>query len=105
MKQDLHALLGDLVIANRILAHEGVLDDFGRVAVRHPERPDRFFVSRLPEIVTRDDLLEFMLNGVPVDPKGLRLISRACCTRASSPRDRTCRQPCTITARPCCPTP
>jgi ribulose-5-phosphate 4-epimerase/fuculose-1-phosphate aldolase len=74
MTQDLHALLGDLVIGNRILAHEGVLDDFGHVAVRHPERPDRFFVSRSrsPELVSRDDLLEFTLDGVPVDPKGLR---------------------------------
>ena len=74
MAQDLHALLGDLVIANRILAHEGVLDDFGHVAVRHPGRADRFFVSRSrsPEIVTRDDLLEFTLDGVAVDPKGLR---------------------------------
>ncbi|MCR0983267.1 class II aldolase/adducin family protein [Roseomonas populi] len=74
MSQDLHALLGDLVVANRILANEGVLDDFGHVAVRHPGRPDRFFISRSrsPEIVTRDDLLEFTLDGVPVDPKGLR---------------------------------
>lgn len=74
MTQDLHALLGDLVIANRILAHEGVLDDFGHVAVRHPGWPDRFFVSRSrsPELVTRDDLLEFDLDGTPVDPKGLK---------------------------------
>ncbi|WP_376096106.1 class II aldolase/adducin family protein [Roseomonas sp. CCTCC AB2023176] len=74
MPQDLHALLGDLVIANRILAHEGVLDDFGHVAVRHPERPDRFFCSRSrsPELVTRDDLLEFDLDGTPTDPKGLK---------------------------------
>lgn len=74
MNRDLHALLGDLVIANRILAHEGVLDDFGHVAVRHPERPDRFFLSRSrsPELVTRDDLLEFTLDGEAVDPKGLR---------------------------------
>jgi ribulose-5-phosphate 4-epimerase/fuculose-1-phosphate aldolase len=74
MSAVLNALLGDLVIANRILAHEGVLDDFGHVAVRHPERPDRFFVSRSrsPELVTRDDLLEFTLDGVAVDPKGLR---------------------------------
>lgn len=70
----LHSLLGDLVISNRILAHEGVLDDFGHVSARHPDRPDRFFVSRSrsPEIVTREDLLEFTLDGVPVDPKGLR---------------------------------
>ena len=50
----LDALLEDLVIANRILAHEGVVDGFGHVTVRHPERPDRFFMSRSrsPELVT-----------------------------------------------------
>ena len=74
MSRELDALLGDLVIANRILAHEGVLDDFGHVAVRHPERADRFFLSRSrsPELVTRDDLLEFTLDGAPVNPQGLR---------------------------------
>ena len=41
---DLDALLRDLVIANRILAHERVVDAFGHVSVRHPDRPDRFFL-------------------------------------------------------------
>lgn len=74
MTRDLEALLGDLVIANRILAHEGVLDDFGHVAVRHPARPDRYFLSRSrsPELVSRDDLLEFTLDGTPVETRGLR---------------------------------
>lgn len=36
-------LLRDLVIANRALAVEGVIDDFGHVSARHPSRPDRFF--------------------------------------------------------------
>jgi hypothetical protein len=35
--------LEDLLIANRILAHEGVVDGFGHVSIRHPHRPDRFF--------------------------------------------------------------
>lgn len=70
MTSHLDALLGDLVVANRILAHEGVLDDFGHVALRHPERADRFFVSRSksPELVTRDDLLEHDLEGRVVNP-------------------------------------
>jgi len=70
----LESLLGDLVVANRVLAREEVLDDFGHVAVRHPDRPDRFFLSRSrsPELVTRDDLMEFDLEGVPVDPQGKR---------------------------------
>ena len=31
-------VLRDLVIANRILAHEGVVDAYGHISVRHPER-------------------------------------------------------------------
>jgi len=33
----LDTLLKDLVIANRILAHEEVVDAYGHVSVRHPE--------------------------------------------------------------------
>ncbi len=32
-------LFDELALANRILAHEGVLDAFGHVSVRHPKRP------------------------------------------------------------------
>ncbi len=68
----LDALLEDLVIANRILAHEGVVDGYGHVTVRHPERPDRFFMSRSrsPELVTLDDLMEFDLDCNPIDQRG-----------------------------------
>jgi HCOMODA/2-hydroxy-3-carboxy-muconic semialdehyde decarboxylase len=34
-------LLDDLVVANRILANENVVDAFGHVSVRHPDRADR----------------------------------------------------------------
>jgi HCOMODA/2-hydroxy-3-carboxy-muconic semialdehyde decarboxylase len=66
---DIDALLEDLVTASRILAHEGICDAFGHVSVRHPERPDRFFQARAvaPELVTRDDIMEFDLAGKPVD--------------------------------------
>src|SRR3954451_23826731 len=59
----LDALLDDLVAANRILAGLGVLDGFGHVSVRHPERADRYFLSRslAPELVTRDDLQTYDL--------------------------------------------
>ena len=68
----LDALLEDLVIANRILAHEDVVDGYGHVSVRHPERPDRFFMSRSrsPELVTLDDLMEFDLDCNPIDQRG-----------------------------------
>jgi len=65
-------LLRDLAIANRILAHEGVVDAFGHVSIRHPERADRFFLarSRSPELVTIEDLMEFELDGTPLDARG-----------------------------------
>ena len=63
----------DLVIANRILARENVIDGFGHVSVRHPMNPDRFLLSRSrsPEIVSRDDIMEFELDGTLVsdDPR------------------------------------
>ena len=61
----LDALLDDLVAANRILAGLGVVDGFGHVSVRHPEQPDRYFLSRsvAPEQVKRDDLMLFNLRS------------------------------------------
>jgi ribulose-5-phosphate 4-epimerase/fuculose-1-phosphate aldolase len=65
-------ILKDLVIANRILAHEGVVDAYGHISVRHPERSDRFFLacSRSPELVTLDDIIEYDLDCNPVDLRG-----------------------------------
>ena len=62
-------ILRNLVIANRILAHEGVVDAYGHISVRHPERSDRFFLSasRSPELVTLDDIIEYDLDCNPVD--------------------------------------
>ena len=61
------AHLTDLVVANRILAHEGVVDDFGHVSARDPADPSRFWLSRSrsPELVVRDDLIRFDLSGRP----------------------------------------
>jgi ribulose-5-phosphate 4-epimerase/fuculose-1-phosphate aldolase len=68
----LNQFLRDLALANRILAHEGVVDAFGHVSIRHPERADRYFMSRSrsPELVTVEDLMEFELDGAPVHAKG-----------------------------------
>jgi ribulose-5-phosphate 4-epimerase/fuculose-1-phosphate aldolase len=66
---DLQRSIGDLVIANRILAKEDVVDAYGHVSIRHPQRPDRYLLSRSlsPEFVTRDDIIEFTLDGNPID--------------------------------------
>jgi len=60
----------ELALANRILAHEGVLDAFGHVSVRHPNHPDRYLLSRSrsPLLIEPDDILEFTLDSEPVRP-------------------------------------
>jgi ribulose-5-phosphate 4-epimerase/fuculose-1-phosphate aldolase len=68
----LDQLIEELVTANRILAREGIVDSFGHVSVRHPERPDRYLLSRAraPERIEADDIMEFTLEGDPVDARG-----------------------------------
>ncbi len=65
-------LINDLVIANRILANEDVVDAYGHVSVRHPDDPSRFFLARslAPEFITPDDIMEFTLDGEPVKKGG-----------------------------------
>jgi ribulose-5-phosphate 4-epimerase/fuculose-1-phosphate aldolase len=66
------AVIDDLVAANRILAREQVVDAFGHVSVRHPRSADRFLIARsvAPELVTAADILEYDLDGNPVDARG-----------------------------------
>ena len=61
----------ELVVANRILATEGVCDAFGHASIRHPENPDRYVMarSRSPGVITIDDLMEYALNGDPIDQR------------------------------------
>jgi hypothetical protein len=35
-------IIEELAIANRILGHEGVIDAFGHVSIRHPDDPKRY---------------------------------------------------------------
>ncbi len=66
------AVTEDIVIGSRILAELGVLDAFGHVSARHPTNPNHFFMSRslAPALVTADDIMEFDLDGNPVDARG-----------------------------------
>ena len=61
----LEELKEELVTANHILAHERVLDSFGHVSARHPERPDRYLLSRAraPQLAEISDIMEFTLDG------------------------------------------
>ncbi len=67
--RELGSAIRDLVIANRILARENVVDAYGHVSMRHPLNPERYLLScsRSPELVGRSDILEFNFEGEPVD--------------------------------------
>jgi ribulose-5-phosphate 4-epimerase/fuculose-1-phosphate aldolase len=70
-------LINELAVANRILGHEGVIDAFGHVSVRHPDDPGRYFLacSRSPLLVEPDDILEYTLDSEPVKPPTTRQYS------------------------------
>ena len=58
-------LVATLVVANRILYQQGVVDGFGHISVRDPAAADRFLLSRslAPGQVTRADVMTFDLDG------------------------------------------
>ena len=72
------SVIQDLVYANHICAEQGVLDGYGHVSLRHPNTPDRYFLSRSlsPAVITADDIMEYDLDSNPVDQRG-RLIHRS----------------------------
>jgi HCOMODA/2-hydroxy-3-carboxy-muconic semialdehyde decarboxylase len=71
----LEELRYELALANRMIAHEGVLDAFGHVSVRHPGDRGRYLLSRSrsPELVEPSDILEFTLDSEPVAATNIRL--------------------------------
>ena len=62
----------DIVIANRLLAAEGVLDGYGHVSARDPRDPKRYLISRsrAPALITSDDIQLLDLDSNPVEGKG-----------------------------------
>ena len=68
------ALADKLVVANRILYDQGVVDGFGHVSVRHDQSPGHFLLARnmAPALVRREDILTFDLDGAALDANGRR---------------------------------
>src|ERR671931_1013699 len=64
-------LITELVIANRILANEDVVDAYGHVSVRNPEAPERFFLahSKSPALIEAHDIVEHTLDGEAHEPE------------------------------------
>jgi HCOMODA/2-hydroxy-3-carboxy-muconic semialdehyde decarboxylase len=61
----------DVVIANRILAHQKVLDAYGHVSLRHPTDPAKFLlaVSCSPGLVGVGDVIAHNMDGSPAQPE------------------------------------
>lgn len=65
-----HATLyEELVVATKILLHEGIMDTFGHISVRDPHDPESFFLAErlAPSMITKDDILRFDLDGETTD--------------------------------------
>ena len=63
--------ISDLVVANRILAAEGILDGFGHVSMRDPLDPRCYLMSRsiAPALVKTQDIVLHNLDNRPVEDK------------------------------------
>ena len=63
------ALIDKLVLANRILYRQGVVDGFGHASARHDGSPAHFLLARnmAPGLVRREDILTFDLDGSALD--------------------------------------
>ena len=59
------ALIEEIVTANRILYDQGIVDAFGHVSARDPQRSDRYWLARnlAPSLVTEKDVLQYDLNS------------------------------------------
>jgi HCOMODA/2-hydroxy-3-carboxy-muconic semialdehyde decarboxylase len=65
-------LVDNLVIANRILYDQGVVDGFGHISTRLERNGERFLLARsmAPGLVTAADIMAHDRDGEPVDPRG-----------------------------------
>ncbi len=68
-------LVQDLVDANRILSHQGIVDAFGHVSARHDRYLDRFLLACniAPANVEAGDIIEFNLDSTPLNAGGRRI--------------------------------
>jgi len=71
------AVIDDLVMGNRILYDQGVVDGYGHVSARDPRNPERFLMSRAraPGLVVAADIMEFGMDGEPVRDDGRPIYS------------------------------
>jgi ribulose-5-phosphate 4-epimerase/fuculose-1-phosphate aldolase len=61
-------IVQELVLANRILSEEGVVDAYGHVSVRDDRNPNHYFLARhvAAGLVTAADIIEYDLDTNPI---------------------------------------
>ena len=66
------AVAVDLVAANHILAHNGVLDSFGHVSIRDPRNPNQYLQMQAiaPRDAAASDLITFDLDSNAINARG-----------------------------------
>src|ERR1700681_4464308 len=66
------ASIDDLVVANRILAHENVVDGFGHVSARDPQNANQYWLAKsmAPALVTAADIMTYDLDSNPLNASG-----------------------------------
>src|SRR5207249_6696284 len=71
------AVIDDLVMGNRILYAQGVVDGYGHVSARDPRNPERFLLSRAraPGLVQPSVIIEFGMDGEPIRDDGRPIYS------------------------------
>ena len=65
----LNESIAELVVANRVLANEDVLDGLGHISMRAPDDPATYLLSRAcaPELVEEADIVRFTLDSDPLE--------------------------------------
>ncbi|MGG1662077.1 class II aldolase/adducin family protein [Brevibacillus sp. NRS-1366] len=72
--------INKLVLANKILSNENIIEAFGHISVRNPENEQEFLLSRsrAPQLVTADDIMRHDFDGKVLDkthrPYGERML-------------------------------
>lgn len=71
------SLRSEIAQATRMLVNERVMDAFGHISVRSSDDPGRYLMSRAcaPNLVTRDDILEYTLESELVEPGTMQLFA------------------------------
>lgn len=64
------SLVNELVLANHILADQGVVDAYGHVSIRDPRNPNHYLLAShlAAGVVTAANILEYDLDSNPVRP-------------------------------------